>query len=133
MNSGLILQLLNKATKIEANEIKAVLVSFSFIFTLLASYYIIRPVRDAMSSDWTDVELSAIWTVTFLMSFLVVSIYGFVCSKVKFKYLVPGGASSFNETTPAPSCPRLRCFSIIKYSLFKPTNNIIIITLNNIG
>jgi AAA family ATP:ADP antiporter len=90
MNSGLILRLLNKATKIEANEIKAVLVSFSFIFTLLASYYIIRPVRDAMSSDWTDVELSAIWTVTFLMSFLVVSIYGFVCSKVKFKYLVPG-------------------------------------------
>ena len=69
MNSGLILRLLNKATKIEANEIKAVLVSFSFIFTLLASYYIIRPVRDAMSSDWTDVELSAIWTVTFLMSF----------------------------------------------------------------
>jgi len=90
MNSGLILRLLNKATKIEANEIKAVLVSFSFIFTILASYYIIRPVRDAMSSDWTDVELSAIWTVTFLMSFLVVSIYGFVCSKVKFKYLVPG-------------------------------------------
>ena len=90
MNSGLISRLLNKATKIEANEIKAVLVSFSFIFTILASYYIIRPVRDAMSSDWTDVELSTIWTFTFLMSFLVVSIYGFVCSKVKFKYLVPG-------------------------------------------
>ena len=51
MNSGLISRLLNKATKIEANEIKAVLVSFSFIFTILASYYIIRPVRDAMSSD----------------------------------------------------------------------------------
>ena len=98
MNSGFILRLLNKATKIEANEVKAVLVSFSFIFTILASYYIIRPVRDAMASDWTDVELSTIWTLTFLISFLVVSIYGYVCSKVKFKNLVPGVYGFFAAT-----------------------------------
>ena len=98
MNSGFILSLLNKATKIEANEVKAVLVSFSFIFTILASYYIIRPVRDAMASDWTDVELSTIWTLTFLISFLVVSIYGYVCSKVKFKNLVPGVYGFFAAT-----------------------------------
>ena len=98
MNSGFILRLPNKATKIEANEVKAVLVSFSFIFTILASYYIIRPVRDAMASDWTDVELSTIWTLTFLISFLVVSIYGYVCSKVKFKNLVPGVYGFFAAT-----------------------------------
>jgi len=98
MNSGFILRLLNKATKIEANEVKAVLVSFSFIFTILASYYIIRPVRDAMASDWSDVELSTIWTLTFLISFLVVSIYGYVCSKVKFKNLVPGVYGFFAAT-----------------------------------
>jgi len=98
MNSGFILRLLNKATKIEANEVKAVLVSFSFIFTILASYYIIRPVRDAMASNWSDVELSTIWTLTFLISFLVVSIYGYVCSKVKFKNLVPGVYGFFAAT-----------------------------------
>ena len=98
MNSGFILSLLNKATKIEANEVKAVLVSFSFIFTILASYYIIRPVRDAMASNWSDVELSTIWTLTFLISFLVVSIYGYVCSKVKFKNLVPGVYGFFAAT-----------------------------------
>ena len=98
MNSGFILRLLNKATKIEANEVRAVLVSFSFIFTILASYYIIRPVRDAMASNWSDVELSTIWTLTFLISFLVVSIYGYVCSKVKFKNLVPGVYGFFAAT-----------------------------------
>ncbi len=81
---------INKAAKIEANEIRAVLVSFAFIFSLLAAYYIIRSVRDGMSSDWSDAELSTIWTFTFFISFLVVSFYGYICSKIRFKYLVPG-------------------------------------------
>jgi AAA family ATP:ADP antiporter len=81
---------INKAVKIEPNEIRAVLVSFAFIFSILAAYYIIRSVRDGMSSDWSDAELSTIWTFTFFISFLVVSFYGYICSKVRFKYLVPG-------------------------------------------
>ncbi len=81
---------INKAAKIEANEIRAVMISFAFIFSLLAAYYIIRSVRDGMSSDWSDAELSTIWTFTFFISFLVVSFYGYICSKIRFKYLVPG-------------------------------------------
>ena len=65
------------------------MLSFSFVFTILASYYILRPVRDAMSSDWSDAQLSTIWTFTFLISFFVVSLYGYACSKIKFKHLVP--------------------------------------------
>ena len=75
--------------KIEPNELRAVMLSFSFVFTILASYYILRPVRDAMSSDWSDAQLSTIWTFTFLISFFVVSLYGYACSKIKFKHLVP--------------------------------------------
>ena len=75
--------------KIEPNELRAVMLSFSFVFTILASYYILRPVRDAMSSDWSDAQLSTIWTFTFLISFFVVSLYGYACSKIKFKLLVP--------------------------------------------
>jgi len=75
--------------KIEAHELRAVMLSFSFVFTILASYYILRPVRDAMSSDWSDAQLSTIWTFTFLISFFVVSLYGYACSKIKFKHLVP--------------------------------------------
>ena len=76
--------------KIEANELRAVLLSFAFVFTILASYYILRSIRDGLASEWDDVQLSTIWTFTFFISFLVVALYGFACSKIKFRYLVPG-------------------------------------------
>ena len=78
------------AVKIEANELRAVLLSFAFVFTILASYYILRSIRDGLASEWDDVQLSTIWTFTFFISFLVVALYGFACSKIKFRYLVPG-------------------------------------------
>ena len=84
--------------KIEAHELRAVLLSFAFVFTILASYYILRSIRDGLASDWTDVELSTIWTFTFFISFLVVAFYGFACSKIKFKYLVPGVYAFFALT-----------------------------------
>jgi AAA family ATP:ADP antiporter len=56
----------------------------------MAAYYVLRPVRDAMSSDWTDAELSWLWTLTFLISAGAVLMYGFIVSRVKLKRLVPG-------------------------------------------
>ena len=85
-------------TKIETHELRAVLLSFAFVFIILASYYILRSIRDGLASDWTDVELSTIWTFTFFISFLVVALYGFACSKIKFKYLVPGVYAFFALT-----------------------------------
>jgi len=76
--------------KIESNEIKAVVLSFSFVFTLMASYYILRPIRDAMASDWSDAELSTLFTATFVFSFVVVALYGAACSRIKIGRLVPG-------------------------------------------
>jgi AAA family ATP:ADP antiporter len=78
------------ALKVEANEVKAVLLSFSFVFTLMAAYYILRPIRDAMSSDWTDAELSTLFTVTFIVSIIVVSLYGAACSRIRLVRLLPG-------------------------------------------
>jgi len=40
------------AAKIEANELRAVLLSFSFVFTILASYYILRSIRDGLASEY---------------------------------------------------------------------------------
>ena len=90
--------ILQKITKIKPNEIRAVLLSFAFIFSILASYYIIRSVRDGLASDWTDAELSTIWTFTFFISFIVVSFYGYICSKITFRYLVPGIYGFFSLT-----------------------------------
>ena len=78
------------AFKVEPNEIRAVTLSFFFVFMLMASYYILRPIRDAMSSNWSDAELSTLFTATFVFSFIAVALYGTACSRIKIGRLVPG-------------------------------------------
>jgi len=89
-------QIIRAATKIEPNELKATILSFLFVFTLMAAYFILRPVRDALSSDWTDSELSWLWTSTFFFSLVAVSVYGAAISRVQFKNLVPGVYAFFS-------------------------------------
>lgn len=80
---------LKKASKIEAHEVKATLSSFLFVVILMSAYYILRPVRDAMASDWTDAEVSWLWTLNFFISTAVVAVYGFAVSRFRFQLLVP--------------------------------------------
>ena len=83
-------RLLAKACEIEPDEVRATLASFSLVLVLMGSYYILRPVRDAMASDWTDAEVSWLWTFTFFFSAIAVSIYGAIASRVNVRHLVPG-------------------------------------------
>jgi AAA family ATP:ADP antiporter len=85
----LIQRTLSKLLNIERNEMAAALLSFAFVFTLMASYYVLRPVRDAMASDWTDAELSWLWTLNFFISTAAVLLYGWIASQVPLKKLVP--------------------------------------------
>ena len=87
---NLLARIMRSASKIEPSELRAVLLSFGFVFTLMAAYYILRPVRDAMSSNWTDAELSTLFTATFIFSVAAVFLYGAAASRVKFRWLVPG-------------------------------------------
>ncbi len=95
-NNGPIERIIKAATKVEANELKATILSFLFVFTLMAAYFILRPVRDALSSDWSDGELSWLWTSTFFFSLVAVSLYGAIISRVQFKHLVPGVYAFFS-------------------------------------
>jgi AAA family ATP:ADP antiporter len=88
-NTNIFARFMKVVAKVEPNEIKAVVLSFS-VFTLMASYYILRPIRDAMSSDWSDAELSTLFTATFVLSFVAVALYGAACSRIKVGRLVPG-------------------------------------------
>lgn len=79
-----------RLTQVEPSEIKGALVSFLFIFLLMASYMIMKPVRDALPSDWGDVSLARQWTYTFIVSTIAVSIYNVFASKISLRRLVPG-------------------------------------------
>ncbi|BDS05818.1 MFS transporter [Oceaniferula spumae] len=80
----------SRSTQIKPSEIKAALTAFLFIFILMASYMIIKPVRDALPSDWGDVTLAEQWTLTFIVSTIAVSIYNVFASKIALRVLVPG-------------------------------------------
>ena len=86
---GLLASLLKSLSGIEKNEIRATSVSFAFVFTLMVAYYLLRPVRDAMASDWTDAELSTLWTINFFVSTGIVALYGVAVSRIPFRALVP--------------------------------------------
>jgi AAA family ATP:ADP antiporter len=88
--SGPISRIVKAATKVEPNELRATVLSFLFVFCLMTAYFIIRPVRDAMASDWSRADTSFLWTLTFLFSVVGVSLYGFVISRVRFTRVVPG-------------------------------------------
>ena len=82
-------RLLNAASDIKPHEIRATLSSFLLVFLLMAAYYILRPVRDAMASDWSDAEVSWLWTFTFFFSAAAVSLYGDLITRIRFRNLVP--------------------------------------------
>jgi AAA family ATP:ADP antiporter len=86
---GAAARFIKTATKIESNELTATLLSFTFVFVLMTAYFILRPVRDSLSSDWTDEQLSWLWTSTFFVSVIAVSIYGAVISRIRMRVIVP--------------------------------------------
>ena len=86
------------ATRIEPNELQATVLSFLFVFVLMTAYFILRPVRDSLSSDWTDEQLSWLWTSTFFVSIIAVSIYGAIISRIRMRVIVPSVYAFFAAT-----------------------------------
>jgi AAA family ATP:ADP antiporter len=84
-----IYKLLRIVSNVEGHELKAVVGSFLFVIVLMSAYYILRPVRDAMASDWTDAEVSWLWTLNFFISTAVVALYGVLVSRFRLRLLVP--------------------------------------------
>jgi AAA family ATP:ADP antiporter len=91
-------QLLRAIAKVEGHEIKAVVGSFLFVVLLMSAYYILRPVRDAMASDWSDAEVSWLWTLNFFISTAVVALYGALVARFPLRLLVPATYGIFALT-----------------------------------
>ncbi len=85
-------------TRVEPNELRATVLSFLFVFILMTAYFILRPVRDAMASDWSRAEVSWLWTSTFVFSVIAVTVYGGIISRLKFSHVVPGVYGFFATT-----------------------------------
>lgn len=86
----MVTRLIQRTCKVAPHELLATVLSFLFVLLLMCSYYILRPVRDSMASDWSDSEVSFLWTLNFFLSAAAVSIYGWIVTKVRLRWLVKG-------------------------------------------
>jgi AAA family ATP:ADP antiporter len=81
--------LLKRVAHVESHEIKAVTVSFVYFMFLMASYFILRPLRDAMGTVYGVDHLQELFTGTFILSFFVAPIYAYFASRLKLSTFLP--------------------------------------------
>jgi ATP:ADP antiporter, AAA family len=82
-------RLLRFTSKVAPHELTACALSFLLVLLLMGSYYLLRPVRDGMASDWSDTEVSFLWTLNFFISTAAVALYGWAVTWIRFNLLVP--------------------------------------------
>ncbi|MES9814403.1 MAG: MFS transporter [Candidatus Thiodiazotropha sp.] len=78
-----------KMVNINRSEYAAVIWSFVYFFSLLGSYYILRPIRDEMGVIAGIDKLQWLFTATFIAMLLAVPLFGYVTSRLQRKSFLP--------------------------------------------
>ncbi|MEZ5416239.1 MAG: Npt1/Npt2 family nucleotide transporter [Vicinamibacterales bacterium] len=86
---ALVARVLKRVAKVEPDETKAVIVSFAYFALLMGSYFIVRPVRDAMGTVYGVANLQELYTGTFAASFVVAPAYAFLASRIRLATFLP--------------------------------------------
>jgi AAA family ATP:ADP antiporter len=81
--------LLAKLANIRLEERAAVLWSFCYFFSLLCSYYIIRPIRDEMGVQGGVENLQWLFTATFIAMLAIVPLFGWITARYPRKRFLP--------------------------------------------
>ncbi len=74
---------------IEPHEVKAVVTAFVYFFFLMASYFILRPLRDTMGTVYGVAHLQELFTGTFVLSFIVAPIFAGLASRIRLASFLP--------------------------------------------
>ena len=82
--------LLTRGTQILPHERRAVLLAFACNFLLLASYYILKPVRDTVATVFGADQLQLLFTGTFVGTLIASPIYAWLTARVRLNRLLPG-------------------------------------------
>lgn len=87
--SGL-LRVIGAASKAQPHELKAAVVAFFCNFVLLASYYVLRPLRDTMATVFGVGQLQDLFTATFVLTLLLAPIFAWCTANMKLSRFLPG-------------------------------------------
>ena len=80
---------LARVVAVRPEEVRALLWSFAYFFCLLASYYILRPLRDEMGVAGGVKNLQWLFTATFLTMLAAVPCYGALVARVPRRRFIP--------------------------------------------
>ncbi len=81
--------LFNRVLRLERHEYLAVAWSFAYFFCVLSSYYIIRPVREAMAVGGGPDTIPFLFIATFLTMLVVTPIFGWIASRYPRRVFLP--------------------------------------------
>jgi len=90
-----LLQSIGAASKAKPEEFRAALIAFSCNFALLASYYILRPVRDTMATVFGVAELQELFTGTFVLTVLLAPVFAWCAARFTLNRFRPWSAEPF--------------------------------------
>src|SRR5579863_7208994 len=80
---------LERVFGVEPAEVRAVLAAFVYFFFLMASYFILRPLRDTMGTIYGVDHLQELFTGTFIVSFIVAPLYAGFASRIRLAVFLP--------------------------------------------
>ncbi|HZF14673.1 MAG TPA: MFS transporter [Steroidobacteraceae bacterium] len=81
---------IHRIADIRPNEITAGVLAFACNFVLLGSYYILRPVRDAMAMVFGVDQLQNLFTGTLLLTLLCSPLFAWLTDTFKLSRVLPG-------------------------------------------
>jgi AAA family ATP:ADP antiporter len=76
-------------TGAKAHERPALAVAFGYFFCLLASYYMLRPLRDQFSAAVGSTNLWPFWTGTFIATLALAPVFGWLVARFPRERFVP--------------------------------------------
>lgn len=74
---------------VQPGERTALMLGFAFHFCVLASYYLVRPLRDALGLEGGADKLQWLFTATFVVMVLMVPVFGALASRLPATRFVP--------------------------------------------
>jgi AAA family ATP:ADP antiporter len=89
-SKSVLLRLVGTASRAQPHEFTAALLAFACNFILLASYYILRPLRDTMATVFGVQALQSLFTGTFIITLVCAPVFAWCASKMKLARLLPG-------------------------------------------
>ena len=83
-------RLLSKAVEVHAPEVRAVALAFACNFVLLASYYVLRPIRDAMATVFGVNHLQDLFTGTLILTLICSPAFAWLTDTFKLSKVLVG-------------------------------------------